>query len=335
MMKNHQPQLSKRRLLQSAGALLALPLARIGTANASDDYPTMPISVTVPYAPGGQGDLFARMISEPLGIALGQTVVVENRPGASGMLGTRLIIREKADGHHLLLGQTGEIAINPIANKNAGYQALDSLEPIVLVGDSPLVLITARNSPFNTISDLVGKAKAEPESITYASSGTATPGHLAAVALGLGTDTKMIHVPYKGAGQAMTDVIGGQVDCFFSSVSAAVGHIKSGNVKALATTTNKRLAALKDVPTVAEATVPEFNYSLWGGYFAPKGTPAEVIERLNKEINRILAMPDMRARLDADGASVQPNTPAQFTEFVNAEIGKYAKLIKTAGITLE
>lgn len=335
MMNNYQTVLSKRRFLQSGGALLALSVTRIGAAHASDNYPTMPVSVTVPYAPGGQGDLFARMISEPLGKALGQTVVVENRPGASGMLGTRLIIREKADGHHLLLGQTGEIAINPIANKNAGYQALDSLEPVVLVGDSPLVLITARNSPFNTIGELVEKAKANPESVTYASSGTATPGHLAAVALELGTDTKMIHVPYKGAGQAMTDVIGGQVDCFFSSVSAAVGHIKSGNVKALATTTDKRLAALNDVPTVAEATVPEFNYSLWGGYFAPKGTPAEVLQRLNKEINRILALPEIRARLDADGASVQPNSPAQFSDFVKAEIGKYGKLIKTAGIVLE
>ncbi len=334
-MSDKQTLLSKRRFLQSGCALLAMPFVRPGTVLAADTYPSMPVSVTVPFAPGGQGDLFARLISEPLGKVLEQTVVVENRSGASGMLGTKQIIREKADGHHLLLGQTGEIAIIPLANKNAGYQSLESLEPVVLVGNSPLVLITGSKSAFNTIDDLVKKAKADPESVTYASSGTATPGHLAAVALGLGTDTKMTHVPYKGAGQAMTDVIGGQVDCFFSSVSAAAGHIKSGSVKALATTADKRVASLKDIPTVAEGTVPDFNYSLWGGYFAPKGTSAEIITRLNTEINKILAQPDIRARFESEGSAVQANTPAEFTAFVKAEIAKYDKLIKTAGIVLE
>lgn len=335
-MNRQDSLISKRRFLQSGCALLALPVARIGASHASEtSYPTMPVSVTVPYAPGGQGDLFARMLSEPLGKVLGQTVVVENRPGASGMLGTRLIIREKPDGHHLLLGQTGEIAINPVANKNAGYKALEALEPVVLVGDSPLVLITAKNSPFNTLEQLIDKAAKAPESVNYASSGTATPGHLAAVALGLGTHTKMTHVPYKGAGQAMTDVIGGQVDCFFSSVSAAMGHIKSGTVKALATTTGTRLAALEGVPTVAEKTVPGFNYSLWGGYFAPKGTPREVILRLNQAINKILEQPAIRARLESDGAAVTANSPVQFTDFVKAEIGKYTQLIQSAGIVIE
>jgi tripartite-type tricarboxylate transporter receptor subunit TctC len=333
-MSEQQSAMSKRHFLQSGCALLVLPLARVAAA-ASAAYPAMPISVTVPYAPGGQGDLFARMLSEPLSKALAQTVVVENRPGASGMLGTRLIIRQKPDGHHLLLGQTGEIAINPVANPNAGYQALEALEPVVLVGDSPLVLITASGSPFQTIGDLLAKANQAPESVNYASSGTATPGHLAAVALELSTNTKMTHVPYKGAGQAMTDVIGGQVDCFFSSVSAAMGHIKSGSVRALATTTGKRLAALKDTPTVAEATVPGFNYSLWGGYFAPAGTPKDVILQLNREINKILAQPAIRARLDADGAAVEANSPEKFAEFVKAEISKYSTLIQSAGIVLE
>ena len=335
-MTKQYSSVSKRRFLQSGCALLALPMARIGASHASEtSYPTMPVSVTVPYAPGGQGDLFARMLSEPLGKVLGQTVVVENRPGASGMLGTRLIIREKPDGHHLLLGQTGEIAINPVANKNAGYKTLEALEPVVLVGDSPLVLITAKNSPFNTLEQLIDKAAKAPESVNYASSGTATPGHLAAVALGLGTHTRMTHVPYKGAGQAMTDVIGGQVDCFFSSVSAAMGHIKSGTVKALATTTGTRLASLEGIPTVAEKTVPGFNYSLWGGYFAPKGTPRDVILRLNQEINKILEQPAIRARLEADGAAVTANSPGQFTDFVKDEIGKYARLIQSAGIVIE
>ncbi len=327
-------KISKRDFLHYAAALPLLAVTGVRSAAAAGGYPAQPVSVTVPYAPGGQGDLFARLLSEPLGQALLQTVVVENRPGASGMLGTRQIIRDKPDGYRLLLGQTGEIAINPLANKNAGYDALRELEPIVLVGDSPLVLLTAKGSTFATLESLVEQASKAPESVTYASSGTATPGHLAAVALALGTRTRMTHVPYKGAGQAMTDVIGGQVDCFFSSLSAAMGHIKAGTVRPLAITSLKRQAALPDTPTVAETLVPGFNYSLWGGYFAPGKTPADIIARLNQEINRILALPAIRERLAADGAAVPANTPAQFAAFVTAEIGKYGELIRSAGISL-
>lgn len=319
--------------LGSAAVLAAMFGSRFAYAQA--DYPSRPISVVVPYAPGGQGDVFARLLSEPLAATLKQSVVVENRSGASGMLGTRLIIRGKGDGYQLLLGQTGEIAINPIANKNAGYDTLTDLAPIVLVGDSPLVLIAPKNAPYNTIQELIALAGKSPESVSYASSGTATPGHLAAAALALGTKTEMIHVPYKGAGQALTDVIGGQVNCFFSSASAAMGHIKSGSVKALAVSSLARLSSLPGVPTVAETVVPDFNFSLWGGYFAPKNTPKAIIDRLNKDINDILERPEIRTRFEADGAAVARNTPEQFTDFVNAEIAKYRDLIAVLDISLE
>ncbi|MGP1614417.1 MAG: Bug family tripartite tricarboxylate transporter substrate binding protein [Pollutimonas bauzanensis] len=328
-------KMSKRGFLGlgCAGALAAMFGPRLAHAQAG--YPSRPVSVIVPYAPGGQGDVFARFLSEPLAAKLKQAVVVENRPGASGMLGTRLIIRDKGDGYQLLLGQTGEIAINPTVNKNAGYDTLKDLAPIVLAGDSPLVLIAPRNAPYDTIQELIGLADKSPESVSYASSGTATPGHLAAAALALGTKTKMIHVPYKGAGQALTDVIGGQVNCFFSSASAAMGHIKSGSVKALAVSSLERLNSLPDVPTIAETVLPGFNFSLWGGYFAPKRTPKAIIERLNTEINDILERPEVRARFEADGAAVARNTPEQFTEFVKAEIAKYRDLIAAADISLE
>ncbi|HEY9279899.1 MAG TPA: tripartite tricarboxylate transporter substrate binding protein [Eoetvoesiella sp.] len=317
----------------SAAALWLAGGARL--AYAQENYPSRAISVVVPYAPGGQGDVFARVLSEPLGAKLKQTVVVENRPGASGMLGTRAIVRDKPNGYQLLLGQTGEIAITPTVNKNAGYDALQDLEPIVLVGNSPLVLIAPKNSPYNTIQELIALAGSEPDKVSYASSGTATPGHLAAAALALGTKTEMIHVPYKGAGQAMTDVIGGQVNCFFSSASAAMGHIKSGSVKVLAVSSLKRLSSLPDVPTIAETVLPRFNYSLWGGYFAPKGTPREIIKRLNQDINDILAVPEIRSRFEADGSAVPSNTPEQFTQFVQAEIAKYRDLIAATGIVIE
>lgn len=316
-----------------AGASLLLAGGRLAVAQQA--YPARTVSMIVPYAPGGQGDVFARLLSDPMSQALGQSIVVENRPGASGMLGTRQVVREKPDGHHLLMGQTGEIAIMPIVNPAAGYDSQSDLAPVVLVGDSPLVLITPKDSPFNTLEELISHARDNPEAVAFASSGTATPGHLAGEALCLGTETKMIHVPYKGAGQAMTDVIGGQVDFFFSSASAAMGHVRAGTVKALAVSTQQRLHTEPDVPTVAEAVLPGFNFSLWGGVFAPQGTDADIILRINEVVNEILSRDSIRQRFVADGSAVNPNTPQQFGQFVEAEIAKYRDLVKATGVSIE
>jgi tripartite-type tricarboxylate transporter receptor subunit TctC len=304
-------------------------------AHAQDAYPSQSISILVPYSPGGQGDVFARLLSEPLGAILKQSVVVENRPGATGMIGTRAIIRDKPDGYHLLLGQTGEMAIQPSVNDKAGYDTLKDLAPIVLIGDAPLIMIAPKNAPYNSIQELIQLARSKPEAVSYASSGTATPGHLAAAALALGTKTKMVHVPYKGAGQAMSDVIGGQVNFFFSSASAATGHIKAGSVKALAVSSSKRLASLADVPTIAESVLPGFSFSLWGGLFAPKQTPAAIIDRLNKDVNDILATPAIRARFESDGSAVARNSPAEFAQFVQNEINKYRELSAAAGVVIK
>lgn len=322
-----------RRVFLRTGGAGALLLAGLKPA-AAQDYPQREISVTVPYSPGGQGDLFARVLSDPLAALLGQSVIVENRPGATGMLGTRRVVRDKPDGYSILMGQTGEIAIIPSANKAAGYDTLRDLAPVVLVGDSPLVMIAPQKAPFDTVQELVAYARNKSGQLAYASSGTATPGHLAAAALALGTKTEMIHVPYKGAGQAMTDVIGGQVSFFFSSASAAMGHIKAGSVKALAVASLARMPSLPDVPTVNETVLEGFNYSLWGGFFAPRATPAEVVELLNQKINALLAHPDIRGRFEADGAIVQANSSAQFTDFVRTEIAKYSDLLRTTGVTI-
>lgn len=323
-----------RRHFLTAGCAAVLLAAGQRSALAAQAYPAHSVNVVVPYAPGGQGDLFARVLSDPLGKLLKQTVIVENRPGATGMLGTRYIVREKPDGLNLLLGQTGEIAIIPSANKKAGYDPLKDLAPIALVGDSPLVMITSAKSPFKSVQELIALAAGKPKQVAYASSGTATPGHLAAAALALGTRCDMIHVPYKGAGQAMTDVISGQVGFFFSSASAAMGHIKSGSVKALAVASTRRMPALPDVPTIDETVLKGFSYSLWGGYFAPAATPAPIIGQLNRDINELLATPAIRTRFEADGAVVKANTPEQFAEFVRAEALKYRDLLKTTGITI-
>jgi tripartite-type tricarboxylate transporter receptor subunit TctC len=218
--------------------------------------------------------------------------------------------------------------------RQAGYNTLEDLVPVVLVGESPLVLIAPKNAEFNTIDEFIALAKKNKGSMTYASSGTGTPGHLAAAALALGVGAEMIHVPYKGAGQAMTDVIGGQVNVFFSSVAAALSHIKAGTVKALAVSTLKRSSSLPDVPTIHERVLPDFNYSLWGGLFAPRGTPKDVVELLNREVNQLLAAPPLHERFQNDGTAVDPNTPEQFTDFVKSQVTKYQQVIAATGVSI-
>ncbi|WP_406623071.1 Bug family tripartite tricarboxylate transporter substrate binding protein [Acidovorax sp. SDU_ACID1] len=324
-----QHTLSRRNFV---GASTALALA--GWARAQDSYPNKPITVIVPYAPGGQGDVFARLVGEPLARALGQPVVVDNRPGASGALGTRLAARAPTDGYTLLMGQTGEIAINGAAMKNPGYDALKDLRAVALVGDAPLVLAVPAASPFKSLADLVQAARERPGSVAYASSGTATPGHLAAAELAARTGTQMTHIPYKGAGQAITDLIGAQVQFFFASASSIVGHVKGGKVRALAVSKPARIAALPGVPAVSD-TLPGFAFSLWGGYFAPRGTPDAVVERLAGEIGRIIGQGPLRERLETEGSAVELGTPKSFDAFVRAEADKYARLVKAAGATLE
>lgn len=321
--------LSRRRLVGACGAL-----ALTGWARAQDAYPHKSVTVIVPYAPGGQGDVFARLVGEPLARVLGQPVIVDNRPGASGALGTRLAVRAPADGYTLLMGQTGEIAINGAAMKKPGYDALKDLRAVALVGDAPLVLAVPAASPFKSLADLVLAAREQPGSVSYASSGTATPGHLAAAALAEGTGTEMTHIPYKGAGQAISDLIGAQVQFFFASASSIVGHVQGGRVRALAVSKPARIAALPGVPPVSD-TLPGFAFSLWGGYFAPRGTPDAVVERLAKEVGRIIAQPALRERFKAEGSAVAPGTPASFDAFVRAEMDKYARLVKSAKVSLD
>jgi tripartite-type tricarboxylate transporter receptor subunit TctC len=322
----HHNDISRRRFLETGAALAAA--GTFGSALAQSDYPSKPINVIVPYAPGGQGDVFARLVGDRLSRVLGQPMVVDNRPGASGALGARMVAKARGDGYTLMLGQTGEMVVNRSAMKAPGYDSLSDFRSIAMVGNAPLVMGAPANAPYNTLQELLSLARTKPGGVSYGSSGTATPGHLAAAALALGSKTEMVHIPYKGAGQAITDLIGGQVQFFFSSASAIVSHIKSGKVKALAVSSPRRLAALPDVPTVAEVAVPGFNFSLWGGYFAPRETPDAIVQKLNAEIIKVLAEPDLRARFEAEGSSVEPMTPARVDAFVRAEADKYAELVK-------
>ncbi len=299
------------------------------------DYPSKPITFIVAYAPGGQGDAFARIVAERLTVIYKQSVIVDNHPGVSGVVGTRLATKAKNDGYTLFLGQTGEIAVNRAMIKDMGFDPLKELMPVVLIGNAPLVLLVANDSPFKNINDLIEAAKSKPGRLSFASVGAGTPGHLAATALSLGVKVEMVHIPYKGVGSLMTDLMAQRLDLFFSSASAAMPQIKGGKLRALAITTPKRMASLPQVPTIAEVAIAGFNYSLWGGLFAPAGTPQAVILSLNKEVNQLLAVPELKAQMELDNLAVPANSVADFTAYVGAEAVKFEKLVKDANLKMD
>lgn len=302
---------------------------------ADNDYPNKAVSIVVAYAPGGQGDTFARLVSDKLSVIYKQPVVVDNKPGVSGTVGTRFAAKAKNDGYTLLLGQTGEITVNRLLIKDMGYDPMKELVPVVLIGNAPLVMLAPADAPYNTVGEFIQQARTKPGEFSYGSVGAGTPGHLSAVALTLGAKLNMVHVPYKGVGPLMSDLMAGRLQAFFSSASAAMPQIKGGKLKALAVTTPQRMNSMPNVPTIAESGLPGFSYTLWGGLFAPVGTPASVIDSLNKEVNAILATPEIKSRLDADNVSVPKNTPAEFAEYVKAEAAKFEKLVKDANLKAE
>jgi len=305
------------------------------TQTSSTSYPNKPINMLVAYAPGGQGDLLARLISEHLSPVYKQPILIDNRPGVAGTVGTRLAAKSKADGYTLLLGQTGEIVLNRVLIKDLGYDPMKELVPVVLVANAPLILLTSAQGPIKNLQDLIAMAKANPGGLSFGSVGAGTPGHLSASALMLGAKIDMVHIPYKGVGPLMTDLMAGRISMFFSSAGAAVPQLNGGKLRALAVSTPKRMKLFPDIPTVSESGLSGFNFSLWGGVFAPEGTPQYIIQSLNKEINAILEIPELKSRFEAENMSVPKNTPQEFYEFVKAESLKYDKLVREAHITAD
>jgi tripartite-type tricarboxylate transporter receptor subunit TctC len=314
-------------------ALLAAAAFTVPPVSAQG-FPNRPVHLVVAYAPGGTGDIVARLISDRLAAALGQSVVVENRAGASGAIGAQSVVSAAADGHTLLVGQTAEVAINQHWIKGLSYDPSKDLQPVALATIVPLALVIPAAAPYATLPDML-KASTRRE-LTFASSGTGTPGHFAGELLKLRTKTNMTHVPYKGAGPALNDLVGGHVDFFFSGFPAALAQVKAGTLKLIAVSTAKRSPAAPEIPTVAEAAgLGDFDLSLWQGFFAPRATPPEVIARLNTEINKIILQPDFTARLRDEGASVTALSIDQFSAFLNAESNKYLRIIQESGVKPE
>src|ERR1041384_2739857 len=295
-------------------ALLAGFMAPLSAS--AQTYPSKPVHLIVAYAPGGTGDVVARVIADKLSGALGQSVVVENRAGASGAIGATSVANAAPDGHTLLVGQTGEIVVNQYWMKGLTYDP-KNLMPVALATVGPLALPVPGKPPYATMAEMFKAMQTSGKQFSFASAGTGTPGHFAGEYLSAKMPGKLVHVPYKGAGPALNDIIGGHVDMYFPGFPPVMPMMKAGTVKVLAVSSAKRSDAAPEIPTVAEATgFADFDFTLWQGFFAPRGTPQAVIARLNAEINKILADPETRQKLTDAGANVVPQSPEQPPPFV-------------------
>lgn len=319
--------------LAAAVGFIGLPAAAQGT------WPTgKAITYMVPFAAGGTTDTLGRLIGQQLGPALGTTVVVENKGGAAGSVGSEAAARAAPDGYTLLGGTVSSHAINISLYPKLGYDPLKSFSPVTLIGTNPVVLVVAANSPYKTLKDVLAAAKGKQGGLSSASAGTGSSQHLAVELLAYKSGVKFTHIPYKGSGPAIQDVIGGQVDMMFDTTVVAAPHIQSGKLRAIAVTSSQRLASMPDVPTVAESGVPElkdFQVQSWQAIFVPAGTPAPVVTRLHDEIRKILAQPDVQTRLKGFGMEPADLSVAQIAAFQKAEVEKWAQVIKAANIKVD
>lgn len=296
-------------------------------------YPNGPIKFVVPYPAGGAGDMVARVIGEKLTVALNAPVVVLNRPGASGTIGAMTVVSAPPDGQTLLVGHAGEIAINRHWGQEGNYDPDKDLIPVALAAVMPLALVASGQAPYGTVVEMLDYSRHDARGLSFASSGTATPAYFAGEMLKLKTKSKLTHVPYTGAAPALNDLLGGHVDLFFSGYLPALPHIQTGALKLLAFSSGRRSALAPDVPTVAEAAgIDGFDITIWMGFFLPRGTPAPIAARLNTEINKILAEPDVKKKLAEQGVDAAPITVEQFVSFVKSESNKYRDIIEGANL---
>ena len=310
-------------------ALLA-GLSVVGQAQAQSTYPQKPVRLIVPFAPGGASDILARTLGQKLSETTGQSFVIENKPGAGGTLGAELVAKSPADGYTLLLSDVAVHTIAPKLYPKLGYTQ-EQLLPVINLATFAHILITAPASTLKSFADVLAQDKAKPGRFSVASSGNGTSTHLTIEMVNMTAATQLAHVPYKGGGAAITDVMGGQVDMMFIGTPPAMPLIQSGKLKALAVTTTKRMSTLPQVPTVSESGLPQFESIAAQGIFAPAGTPRDVVQKLNTEIAKIIRMPDVRAKWDQLGAEPVDNTPQQFATWLSSEALKWGKVIQVSG----
>ena len=313
------------------GLFLALGILFFSTADAQ--YPSKPLRLIVPFAPGGSTDIFARLVADRAQGPLGQTVIVENRAGAAGNIGAEAVVRSAPDGYTLLMATTGVMAINNALYRNMTYDAAKDLEPVLFVASITNVLIVPPDLPAKSVAELIALAKKDPGKLSFASSGAGSSTHMSAELFKSMSGTDILHVPYKGSGQALPDLMSGRVSMMFENAPGAVPHIKAGKVRALAVTGLRRSPALPDLPPVAE-TVAGYESLSWSGIAVPAGTPRAIIERLNRDLNAVLTTPEMRAKLAEQGAETIGGPPEAFAQHIRAEREKWSRVIKTANIVV-
>ncbi|MBB3178573.1 tripartite tricarboxylate transporter substrate binding protein [Variovorax sp. Sphag1AA] len=325
----------QRRTLAIAPLLCAAiaTLAAIAPAQAQT-FPTKPMTIVVPASPGGAIDLAARLIGQKMSESWGQPVVIDNRTGATGIIGTDFVAKSPPDGHTLALVASSH-AINPLMVKKLPFDTLKSFEPVVQTHAVPLVLVVAPSFPAKNLKELIAYGKAHPGQLSFASSGSGGAPHFSGELFKSMTGIDMVHVPYKGSTLAHPDLLSGRVSLMFDTLAAVSTQVKAGKLRALAVTTSKRVAMLPDVPTMAEAGLPGYETSTWGGLLAPAGTPKPVVAKIAAETTRILALPDVKQRLMDAGVEPVGGTPEQFSAFIAQEMGKWAKVAKDAGIQPE
>lgn len=309
-------------------------LASLAPASAQQPYPVKPIRSISPFAPGGGNDTVSRIVGQKLGENLKQQIIVESRPGANGIVGTEFAARSAPDGYTIILIPSGH-AVNASLYKKLPYDSIRDFTPIALVGWSPLILVMHPTVPVKNVRELIVFAKARPGQLTYSSAGVGASAHLAGALFDSMTGTKMVHVPYKGSALALTDLIGGQVSLSFSTSASAIPQVRSGRLRALATTGATRSPALPDLPTVAESGVPGYEASLWYGYVGPAKMPQDIVQRLNSEIVAVLKISEIRERLANEGIEVRSSTPEELAKLIVSDVKRWANVIERAGVRVE
>jgi tripartite-type tricarboxylate transporter receptor subunit TctC len=328
--------LSVRRLARAVLAALGVAAACLASpVLAADAWPSKPVKIVVPSPPGDGSDLTARVVADKLQAAFGQPFIVENKPGAGGVVAAEMVAHSAPDGYTLIMGNAGSHGINAAVYTKLSYDAVTSFAPISLISYSPNVLVINPASPIHTVQALIDAARAKPGDIDFASGGQGSSAHMSMELFEYLTKTRLHHIPYKGATPALTDIIAGTVPLGFFNLPPAIGHIHSGKVRALAVTTAERWPALPDVPTVAEAGVPGFETVAWFGLLAPAATPRPVIDRLAGEIRKIVAMPEVKARIEATGAKEVGSTPDEFAKRIHDDVAKWKRVAGAANVHLD
>lgn len=320
------------RVLCQAAAMLALVC---GSTSFAQEWPTRPIKMLVGFAPGGGTDAVARLVAQKMSESLGQTVIVENRAGATGTIAAEVVAHSAPDGYTILMGHVNSNAIAPNLFKKLPYDAVADFQPVTYVGYVPNILVVHPSVAAKSVPELVALAKAEPGKMTYASSGVGSTQHLAGEMFQILTGTRLVHVPYKGSGQAITDLLAGQVNMNFDTMPPVLPHMQAGKIRALAISTPARLPALPDLPTFNEVGITGFDVTNWYGVFAPAKTPKDVVNRLSLEVNKAMNDPATREKLVALGTQLGGGKPEDFEAFLKTELAKYARLVKDAKISID